>query len=411
MTTRMRLFPAARFGGVMLVATLAWSADLQPALVSNLNGTLRVQQDIPCGENIDVTTPVTGGTLELTPAEGIPASGGNRRWTLTGGSLRFAGFSVTRSCLGFEGTRSYGAINVQISRAVSFTGTATPTPHLYSVVIPKADFQLTYVATLARGIETGTKIPTQDVTGSINLATGIVRMHVVLGNRPRLRAGCVVGAPCAIDETPAGTFTADIIGTMIFPDTDRDGVPDRSDNCKFTANPAQETIGPVLTPPPDVTLTSCLDRAIGRAFAADRCDGGAVSSTNDAPALFKIGPNLVTWTARDAMGRTATATQTVTIVDITPPTVSCTPTHPTGSSFRVSAHDVCTQAPVLRLGNVVLGDGETIMINETGKPGIRLVNDVSARGIRHFQVGRGQAIISATDASNNVASVACSVPR
>jgi len=36
-----------------------------------------------------------------------------------------------------------------------------------------------------------------------------------------------------------------------------------------------------------------------------------------------------------------------------------------------------------------------------------LVNDVSADHIRHFQVGKGQAIITATDASNNVGSAIC----
>jgi Thrombospondin type 3 repeat len=206
-------------------------------------------------------------------------------------------------------------------------------------------------------------------------------------------------------------MTADFGGTIVFPDADGDGVPDRSDNCRFVANADQSPVAtPLIVPPLPVTLTSCLDHAIGYPFAADRCDGGPVTVTNDAPALFKVGPNIVTWTATDAKSRTASATQTVTIVDTTPPTVYCTPTNPTGSSFRVSAYDICTLSPVIRLGNVVLTDGETIMINETGQPGVRLHN-VLAGGIKHFHVGRGEAVVTATDESGNVGSVACPVPR
>jgi hypothetical protein len=308
---------------------------------------------------------------------------------------------------------------------------------------------------------------------------------VVLGTRVTFRAGCVPGLGCVINETHNGTLTADLAGTIVFPDADGDGVPDRTDNCKFTANPTQATVAtPTLTPPPAVTLDSCLSRNFGVAAAADVCNGLPVTVTSDAPTQFDLGANLVTWRAADSMSRVATATQTVTIVDTTPPTftsvppnvfmnncgpaslglptatddcagqptfsndappifyvgvtpvtwtatdvsgnertavqtvtvvdevppaVTCDATNPPGSSFRVSATDACLGAPVIRLGTHVLADGEVIMINETGRPGIRLVNTVGPDRIKHFQVGKGEAIISATDASDNVATVACPV--
>ena len=43
------------------------------------------------------------------------------------------------------------------------------------------------------------------------------------------------------------------------------------------------------------------------------------SITNNAPALFPIGVTTVTWTATDASGNTATATQTVTVNDTQAP--------------------------------------------------------------------------------------------
>jgi hypothetical protein len=140
------------------------------------------------------------------------------------------------------------------------------------------------------------------------------------------------------------------------------------------------------------------------ATAVDDC-AGAATITNNAPPVFLVGTTTVTWTATDVSGNPATAGQTVTVVDTVAPTVTCTATQPTGSSFVVSATDACA-TPIIRLGTFVLAEGETIMINETGRAGIRLIGTV-AGGIRHFQVGRGEGVITATDPSGNTASAVC----
>jgi len=72
----------------------------------------------------------------------------------------------------------------------------------------------------------------------------------------------------------------------------------------------------------------------------------------------------------------------------------------------VSGLDACG-APVLRLGSYVIANGETIKIGLTGRPGVQLINDVSNNNIRHFQVGKDEAVITATDGSGNVTSVVC----
>jgi antitoxin (DNA-binding transcriptional repressor) of toxin-antitoxin stability system len=72
----------------------------------------------------------------------------------------------------------------------------------------------------------------------------------------------------------------------------------------------------------------------------------------------------------------------------------------------VSATDACA-APILRLGSFVLAEGERIKINVTGQPGVRLVGVVGPDRIRHFQVGKGEAVITATDPSSNVTTVVC----
>ena len=59
--------------------------------------------------------------------------------------------------------------------------------------------------------------------------------------------------------------------------------------------------------------------ALGTATAAD--NSGAVNISNDAPAKFPIGETTVTWTATDAAGNKATATQIVSVADNEPPTI------------------------------------------------------------------------------------------
>lgn len=64
-------------------------------------------------------------------------------------------------------------------------------------------------------------------------------------------------------------------------------------------------------------------------------------------------------------------------------------------------------AHAIRLGSFSLANGEVIQIQETGQPGVRLINQVGRHGIKHFQVGKGEGIVTAADASGDVASAAC----
>jgi len=85
-----------------------------------------------------------------------------------------------------------------------------------------------------------------------------------------------------------------------------------------------DTTVPLIEPPSDVILegqdpTSNVV-AIGVANANDIV--GVISITNDAPAVFPLGDNLVTWTAIDTAGNSATATQKVSIIDTTPPSIT-----------------------------------------------------------------------------------------
>src|SRR5205814_8365357 len=116
---------------------------------------------------------------------------------------------------------------------------------------------------------------------------------------------------------------------------------------------------------------------------------------------------VVTWTATDASGNAATSTQSVTVVDTVAPAVSCAAVNPMGNSFLVRADDACSGTAIVRLGSFVIGNGETIKINETGQPGVRLVNDVGLDAVRHFHAGKGEGVVLATDPSGNVGIAMC----
>ena len=53
-----------------------------------------------------------------------------------------------------------------------------------------------------------------------------------------------------------------------------------------------------------------------------------------------------------------------------------------------------------------IGNGEVIKIQETGQPGVRLLPG-DGSGIRHFQTGKGEAIVMATDAAGNSTNAPC----
>lgn len=118
----------------------------------------------------------------------------------------------------------------------------------------------------------------------------------------------------------------------------------------------RDTTPPAITPPADVTVeaTGGLTAvAPGTATATDAV--GPVTISSNGPATFPPGATAVTWTAMDGSGNTSSATQTVTVVDTTPPALhglvnrTVEAISATGSvvSFSVTATDIADAAPVV----------------------------------------------------------------
>jgi hypothetical protein len=85
----------------------------------------------------------------------------------------------------------------------------------------------------------------------------------------------------------------------------------------------QDTTLPTITPPSDVIFeaTSASDNKIslGKPVASDTVSD--VTITNDAPESFPIGETIVTWTVGDSSENYASATQKITVVDTTTPSI------------------------------------------------------------------------------------------
>ena len=103
------------------------------------------------------------------------------------------------------------------------------------------------------------------------------------------------------------------------------------------------------------------------------------------------------------MARGKERTRLVTPVDF------CWMTEPKVISV-VGGADSCGAATI-KIGSYTVAAGETIKITQTpGKSGVTMVNAMGVPGIKHFQVGPGDAVVTATDGSGNSVSAVCPVP-
>lgn len=85
----------------------------------------------------------------------------------------------------------------------------------------------------------------------------------------------------------------------------------------------EDTTEPIITAPADIVLeaTSALENIV-KLSQAEASDLVSIDSiTNDAPDTFPIGETVVTWSAIDSAGNSANATQTVTLIDTSSPTI------------------------------------------------------------------------------------------
>jgi hypothetical protein len=121
---------------------------------------------------------------------------------------------------------------------------------------------------------------------------------------------------------------------------------------------------------------------LGAPVVSDNCPG--VLFANDAPAMFPVGATTVTWSAKDAAGNPATATQIVTILDTEYPTLV-----PQGPVMVTVDPGTCGRSA----SGVILGQ-PTVLDN---CPNVTVTNNAPST----FPVGTTAVTWTARDASGN----------
>lgn len=108
---------------------------------------------------------------------------------------------------------------------------------------------------------------------------------------------------------------------------------------------ASDTTNPIVTAPADLSVASgasCSavvpDAQLGHATATDNCSACVVITRTGVPAgnVFPVGTTIVTYTANDGHGNSASDTQSVTVTDNTPPVIAAPP------DVVVTADATCT---------------------------------------------------------------------
>ncbi|MBN1449268.1 MAG: HYR domain-containing protein, partial [Bacteroidetes bacterium] len=138
-----------------------------------------------------------------------------------------------------------------------------------------------------------------------------------------------LGSPTTSDACGSVTVTNNAPGSLFFPvgqtlltwfATDVNG----NISTAMQTVTVNDNSNPVVIAPADITINTGADQcavpltdvSLGSPTVTDNC---TTTIDHDAPASFPIGTTTVTWTATDASGNSGSASQSVTVIDATPP--------------------------------------------------------------------------------------------
>ena len=242
--------------------------------------------------------------------------------------------TITRNCYGgalvtLDGSQSSDPVTPtnQLTFAWDFTldgthlGTGMTTTYTYPVNAPGQPWTATLTVTNAHNLSSKATVS----INVLNCPTLTLTAPATLTVEQTNHAGTPVtlGTPTVTDFQSGVTPTVTNNAPAVFPLgattvtwTASDGI-----NTPATATQlvtVQDTTPPSFTAPPDVVVPlrngAIPPITLGTPFVVDICDTQPQVS-NNAPANYAIGTTYITWTATDASGNTATATQRVVIYD------------------------------------------------------------------------------------------------
>jgi hypothetical protein len=199
-----------------------------------------------------------------------------------------------------------------------------------------------------------------------------------------MTCGTVTAVPASGSFFPVGTTTVHVTAST-------------GETCSFTVM-VNDNENPTITAPTAVNANNDPGKCyatianIGIPQTNDNC--GVQSVTNNAPenGQFPIGETTVTWTITDVHGNTATATQTVTVVDNENPVISCA-----GNQTRNTNANLCSYAVAGTEFDPLAGD------NCTGTTIANDYNNSNTLAGELFNKGQTTVTWTITDASGNTA--------
>lgn len=255
------------------------------------------------------------------------------------------------------------------------------------VVYPTGTTTVTWTVTDSSG-NIATAVQTVTVKDIVNPTIVAPALLVVNANASCGATNVVLGTPIALDNCTVLSVTNNapatfLLGTTIVTWT----VTDASGNTATATQTVKvvDTTLPTITAPTSLVINSTNCSAsnvvIGAAVTADNCSVASVY--NNAPSTYPLGVTTITWTVVDGSGNTATATQTVTVIDSVLPTISAP------ANVSVNANNGCVAYNVA-LGLPVTSDNCTVLSVTNNAP-------------TTFVLGSTIVTWTVTDASGNTA--------
>lgn len=355
---------------------------------------------------VDVTAPT--GSVTLAPSENAPivinmtvngAQAGTatfevyRNWVLTDGT--FAGSSPEQFTvgprLGGDPAATFSTTGTVSVAAGHGIGTFTLAVGAFAITNSNPTG-----AKLSVGSASSYTVIVQAATPPTPDPLSIVAPSDIPGVEGNTTGGAtiVLGTATASGGTPPYTITNNALAVFPVGTTTVTWTVDDAAGGSATATQTVtvvDTTPPSITAPVDITVEGntfggATGVALGSPTVSDIVDSNP-TVTDDAPGFFPLGPTptTVTWTATDASGNSATATQTVTVVDTTPPVIVASATLP-----------VIVGAPKSVLGGAAI---------DIVDPAPSLTNNAPD----FFPIGTTTVIWTATDATGNEAYFATTV--
>ena len=178
-----------------------------------------------------------------------------------------------------------------------------------------------------------------DTAGNTGSATQSVTVRDTTAPQVTAPANISTEATAALTPVELGTATAtDVVDGSMVPTANNAGpfsvgiheitwsVTDAAENTGSAVQTVEiiDSTPPVVTPPADITIEATGDTTavdLGTATASDLVDG-ALTPQSDYTGPLSVGTHTITWSATDSADNTGIATQTVTVTDLTAPTVT-----------------------------------------------------------------------------------------